>query len=75
MTGSVRFHRVLKAPPERVNRTFTTAAAMAKWISPYLCPKGVTRSFQSLLGSPLRKRGVRGDLICVVEYNQSLVSG
>ena len=35
MTGSVHFHRVLKAPPERVYRAFTTAAAMAKWIPPH----------------------------------------
>jgi uncharacterized protein YndB with AHSA1/START domain len=30
MAGTVRLHRVLKAPPERVYRAFTTAAAMAK---------------------------------------------
>jgi uncharacterized protein YndB with AHSA1/START domain len=35
MTGTVRFHRVLKAPPERVYRAFTTAEAMAKWIPPH----------------------------------------
>jgi len=35
MTGTVRFHRVLKAPPERVYRAFTTPVAMAKWIPPY----------------------------------------
>ncbi len=35
MTGSVHFHRVLKAPPERVYRAFTTAAAMVKWIPPH----------------------------------------
>lgn len=35
MPGSVRFHRVLKAPPERVYRAFTTPEAMAKWIPPH----------------------------------------
>lgn len=34
MTGTVRLHRVLKAPPERVYRAFTTPDAMAKWIAP-----------------------------------------
>ncbi|MFT3806044.1 SRPBCC family protein [Arenimonas sp.] len=35
MPGTVRFHRVLKAPPERVYRAFTTADAMAKWLPPF----------------------------------------
>lgn len=35
MPGTVRFHRVLKAPPERVYRAFTTPAAMAKWLPPH----------------------------------------
>ncbi|HPF69161.1 MAG TPA: SRPBCC family protein [Candidatus Krumholzibacteria bacterium] len=35
MPGTVRLHRVLKAPPERVFRAFTTAEALAKWIPPY----------------------------------------
>ena len=35
MTGTVRLHRVLKAPPERVYRAFITPEAMAKWIPPY----------------------------------------
>jgi uncharacterized protein YndB with AHSA1/START domain len=34
MTGTVRLHRVLKAPPERVYRAFTTPEAMAKWLPP-----------------------------------------
>lgn len=33
-TGTVRLHRVLRAPPERVYRAFTNADAMAKWIPP-----------------------------------------
>ncbi|HSL81858.1 MAG TPA: SRPBCC domain-containing protein, partial [Thermoanaerobaculia bacterium] len=34
-TGTVRLHRVLKAPPERVYRAFLEPAAMAKWFPPY----------------------------------------
>ena len=34
-TNTVRFHRVLRAPPERVYRAFLTADAMAKWIPPH----------------------------------------
>lgn len=35
MPGTVRLHRVLKAPSERVFRAFTTPDAMAKWIPPH----------------------------------------
>jgi uncharacterized protein YndB with AHSA1/START domain len=35
MPGTVRFHRVLKAPPEKVYRAFLDPDAMAKWISPF----------------------------------------
>ena len=34
-TGTVRFHRVLRAPPERVYRAFLSPEAMVKWIPPY----------------------------------------
>ena len=34
-TGTVKLHRVLRAPPERVYRAFIDAAALAKWIPPY----------------------------------------
>ena len=34
-TGTVRLHRALRAPPERVYRAFLNADAMAKWIPPY----------------------------------------
>jgi len=34
-TGQVQFHRVLRAPPERVYRAFINADAMAKWLPPY----------------------------------------
>ena len=33
-TNTVRFHRVLRAPPERVYRAFVAADAMAKWLPP-----------------------------------------
>ena len=33
--GTVRLHRVLKAPPERVFKAFLDADAMARWIPPY----------------------------------------
>ena len=35
MPGTVRFHRVLKAPPERVYRAFTDSAAKCKWLPPH----------------------------------------
>ena len=34
-TNTVRFHRVLRAPPERVYRAFLDADALAKWLPPY----------------------------------------
>jgi len=34
-TGTVRFHRVLRATPERVYRAFIEPDAMAKWLPPY----------------------------------------
>jgi uncharacterized protein YndB with AHSA1/START domain len=34
-TGTVRFHRVLRAAPERVYRAFLEPDAMAKWLPPY----------------------------------------
>lgn len=35
MPGTVRFHRVLKAPPERVYRAFLDSAARCKWLPPH----------------------------------------
>ncbi|MGQ3053490.1 MAG: SRPBCC family protein [Roseateles sp.] len=35
MTNTVTLHRVLRCPPERVYRAFTTPAAMAKWLPPH----------------------------------------
>lgn len=34
-TGTVRLHRVLRAPPERVYRAFLVADALAKWLPPH----------------------------------------
>lgn len=33
-TNTIRLHRVLKAPPERVYRAFLDASAMVKWLPP-----------------------------------------
>ncbi len=35
MPSTVKFHRVLKAPPERVYKAFLDADAMAKWLPPH----------------------------------------
>ena len=34
-TGTVRFHRVLKAPAERIYRAFLDPEAMVKWLPPH----------------------------------------
>ncbi len=34
-SGTVRFHRVLTAPPERIYRAFLDADAMCKWLPPH----------------------------------------
>ena len=34
-TGTIRLHRVLRTPPERVYRAFLDADAKAKWLPPY----------------------------------------
>ena len=33
-TSTIRLHRVLKAPPDRVYRAFLDASAIAKWLPP-----------------------------------------
>jgi uncharacterized protein YndB with AHSA1/START domain len=35
MSGTVRLHRVLNAPPDRVYKAFLDADARAKWLPPY----------------------------------------
>ncbi len=44
MSGTVRLHRVLRAPSERVYRTFLNPQAMAKWLP----PDGFTADFEHL---------------------------
>jgi uncharacterized protein YndB with AHSA1/START domain len=34
-TGTVKLHRVLRCPPERVYRAFLEADALAKWLPPH----------------------------------------
>jgi len=34
-TGTVRLHRVLRAPAERIYRAFTDKAALERWLAPY----------------------------------------
>ena len=34
-TNTIRLHRVLRAPPEKVYRAFLDADAMAKWLPPH----------------------------------------
>ncbi len=34
-TGTVRFHRILKAPPERVYKAFLDSDAKCKWLPPF----------------------------------------
>ena len=34
-TNTVKLHRVLRAPPERIYRAFLDADAMAKWLPPH----------------------------------------
>jgi uncharacterized protein YndB with AHSA1/START domain len=35
MPGTVKLHRVLKAPPDRVYKAFLDPAAMCKWLPPH----------------------------------------
>ena len=34
-TGTVRLHRTLRCPPEKIYKAFLQAEAMAKWLPPY----------------------------------------
>ena len=43
-SGTVRFHRVLRAPAERIYRAFLNAEALTKWLPPH----GFTASVQHL---------------------------
>jgi uncharacterized protein YndB with AHSA1/START domain len=46
MPGTVRLHRVLKAPPRRVYKAFLDPAAMCKWLPPH----GFTATMHSFDG-------------------------
>ena len=34
-TGTVRLHRVLRAPPERIYKAFTDKSALERWLPPF----------------------------------------
>ncbi len=44
MPGTVRLHRVLRAPPARVYKAFVDAGALVKWLPPY----GFTATMHSM---------------------------
>jgi uncharacterized protein YndB with AHSA1/START domain len=50
-TGTVRLHRVLKAPPERVYRAFLDPQAMVKWFPPHGFTGKVDRADAKVGGS------------------------
>jgi uncharacterized protein YndB with AHSA1/START domain len=51
MPSTVRLHRVLQAPPERVYRAFLDADARAKWLPPYGFTGRVHESDEKVGGS------------------------
>jgi uncharacterized protein YndB with AHSA1/START domain len=51
--GTVRFHRVLRAPAERVYRAFLDPDAMVKWLPPYGFT-GKVHSFDARVGGSYR---------------------
>ena len=53
-TNTVRLHRVLTAPPERVYRAFLDPAALARWLPPH----GFTATVHEL-DAPFRKARLR----------------
>ena len=52
-SGTVRFHRVLRAPAERVYRAFLDPDAMVKWLPPYGFT-GKVHSFDARVGGSYR---------------------
>jgi uncharacterized protein YndB with AHSA1/START domain len=52
-TGTIRLHRVLKAPAERVYRAFLDPAAMVKWLPPRGFT-GVVHSMEARVGGGYR---------------------
>jgi uncharacterized protein YndB with AHSA1/START domain len=55
MTGTVKLHRVLRAPPERVYKAFLDADAMAKWLPPHGFT-GKVHHVDARVGGPTRCR-------------------
>ena len=53
MPGTVRLHRVLKAPPSRVYKAFVNACAICKWLPPYGF-FGTIDTFEAKVGSGYR---------------------
>ena len=53
MPNTVRFHRVLRAPPERVYRAFLNADALCKWLPPHGFT-GHMHSFDAKVGGGFR---------------------
>jgi uncharacterized protein YndB with AHSA1/START domain len=52
-TGTVRLHRVLRAPPERVYRAFLDGDAMSKWLPPHGFT-GKVHQIDARVGGPYR---------------------
>ena len=53
MPGTVRLHRVLKAPPARVYRAFLDPAALCKWLPPHGFT-GTMHDFDAKVGGRFR---------------------
>ncbi len=51
--GTVRLHRVLRAPPERVYRAFLDPVALAKWLPPHGFT-GTMHAFDARVGGGYR---------------------
>ena len=71
---TIRLHRVLKAPPQRVYQAFTTAAALAKWLPPhgYICevPEFDEAVANNELVAPPAGAIVRGDAFVLAVANR-----
>ena len=49
MPSTIRLHRVLKAPPEKVYKAFLDADALCRWLPPYGCLGKIDR-FEAKVG-------------------------
>ena len=52
-TGTVRLHRVLRCPPERVYKAFTDASAYERWLPPFGFT-GKVHSMEAVVGGTYR---------------------